>query len=259
MKILILLILLSSIGLAQNSQVTITGKIVDKNGQKVSGELRFVSSSGVIGKTKISSDETYTFACKSGDSYSVTLLNYILDDKDKEINVSPQTEFKEFNRDLKVERLVESRKIMSFNAFKASDSTFQSSANSFIKELSNFVKSQPNISYNLNINMSDCKFKPIKSKKTVLDGKKKKTITTEVSIQEQSNKVFQARINSIKAVLLENKIRVMSFTFLKDEKPFQATNSISNDKKGEKKNDKSNKKSTSQPNVLITISKIREQ
>lgn len=256
MKYIFVFLFCFSLVYSQNSPVSITGKVIDKNGNKVSGELKFTSSAGNVSKTKIGSDETYSFPCKSGDSYTISLTNYIIEDKDKDINVASQNEFKEFTRDLKVEKIVEGRKIMSFSAFKPNDSLFQNSASSLIKELYSFVKFQPNIAYNLYINLSDCKFKPLKSKKTVMEGKKKKTITSEISVQDQIEKVYQARVNNIKAAFLENKIRVMSFTFLKDENVIQTN--IVKDKKADKKADKKDKKSSTFPNVRITVSKVRD-
>lgn len=213
-------IIIISQALSQNSAVVLVqGKVLNKSGQPVGKNLHFINSAGKKTTCKANIvDGAYQLVLPSNEKYIVLIDRHILDQSESEYFIPEFKEYAELNKNFNPTEIVEGMKVLEFKAFEPGETAVSDKSLLSFIEIKEFMVINKNMVIELTISAKDCYFSPKKVKETEMVGKKKKTVTKTITVNEQIEELLTKREAALRAKLSDLKIREKSVTITKDFK-----------------------------------------
>lgn len=231
--------------------ILLQGKITDISGNPIGVKFQFVNSEGKKYFCKSNStDGVFQQILQPGESYTLTYDgHYAADEASEGFTLPSTTQYTEITKNFKLKKVDKGYPVLNAAVFKANDSEISDKGKASLLSVKEFMIFQRKLELNLTIEMNDCQFK-LKTIKEKIPGSKK-TKTIKISVQEQMDALYNARVSSIQKFFSDNGLRERSFKIVRgggksvSEEPKKKTS-----KKGE------SKKGAEVPNVVITVDRI---
>lgn len=238
---------------SQGVNPLLSGKVTNEiDGKPITGTVKFLVGGEVKTKSKIAADGSYSIPVPASSNLTVAIENHLISQSTYQIN-TPK-EYAELTFDIKATPITEGMLIGTNMAFQPNSAELTEQG---IEELDNLVKfANENIKvyFNVKINNKDSYFENKKEKKTILEGKKKKTVTETLKAEDLSLALADKRVEAVKNYVLGKTPRKNFFTFESDAS-FSKTKP-----KAPAKNKKSKAPqiiNNQVNNLQITVSKLR--
>lgn len=252
-KIILLMFAALTVSFAQHSVVGVSVKITEESGESINANVKLIGNNNKVEKTKITNGN-FNFSPLSGYTYKVFIPNYIMENGSKEIVLPESTTYQDIEKQLKCRKLKEGDLLFSEALFEKNLIKLEANAEQKLRNFKDFLDNQPNLVFNLVISTADCNFKPIKKKETVTEGKKKKTITKTITVEEQAKALIAERKAFLTSALQAIGMRIASFNVIEDTSVAKAAAPA---KKAKGKKDAATSHSAEIANVKFSITKIR--
>lgn len=249
-KIILLMFAAISVSFAQHHAQAVTVKVIEENGESINAIAKVIGNNKVE-KPKITNG-SFVFSPLAGYTYKVFIPNYIMENGSKELVIPESTTYQDIEKQLKCKKLKEGDLLFSEALFEKNSIKMEATAEQKLRNFKDFLDNQPNLVFNLVISTADCSFKPIKNKETVMEGKKKKTITKTISVVDQAKALLTERKTFFTSALQAIGLRIASFNIIEDT-TVGAAKAPAKKAKGKKEVATSNEIA----NVKFSINKIR--
>lgn len=249
-KIILLILAAVSVSFAQHSVIGVSVKLTEESGESINATAKIIGNNKVE-KTKVTNG-TFSFSPLAGYTYKVFIPNYIMENGSKEIVLPESTTYQDIEKQLKCRKLKEGDVLFAEALFEKNSIKMEATAEQKLRNFKDFLDNQPNLVFNLIISTADCSFKPIKNKETVMEGKKKKTITKTISVVDQAKGLIAERKAFFTTALQAIGLRIASFNFIEDT-TVSTAKAPAKKAKGKKESTQSNEVA----NVKFSITKIR--
>jgi hypothetical protein len=200
--------------------ILIKGIVTDPSTGKPSGStVRFTNSTGKVVPSKINSTNgDYQQVLQSGEKYLVSMEGYIIPFNQRILNLPLFKEYTEYSYNINPVKIETGMVLLEFAAFEPNSSDCSSLQSDYITDLKTFMINNKNISIDVSVSSGDTYFKAKKIRESYMQGKRKKTRMKTISVHDQQQELIEARTNSLKEILIKNKIREKNLNFIADFK-----------------------------------------
>lgn len=231
---------------AQGVMCTVSGKITNiKDNSQITGTIKFMSGSEQKAKSKINSSGEYSVVVPLNANLTVAIENCIISNETYSLNTPSTSTELTFN--INATPIGEGMLVGENIAFEPNSKVLTTSGKVELNKLAKFASENIKLYFRVTISNKDSYFADKKEKKTVVNGKNKKTVTETIKADEQSQVFGAERLAVIQEYLFGLTPRKNFFVFEADPK-FSKT---------KPKPVKQGKTTTAINNLVITIDKVR--
>lgn len=193
----------------------LSGKVISEiDGKPIVGTVKFFVGNEVKAKSKIASDGTYSTPVPTSSTLTIVVENHLISPSTSQIN-TPK-DYAEITFDIKATPITEGMLIGTNVAFQPNGFELTEQGTEELDNLIRFANENIKIYFTVKVNNKDSYFENKKEKKTIMEGKKKKTITETIKAEDLSLALADKRVEAVKNYVLGKTPRKNFFIFESD-------------------------------------------